>query len=171
MGKKVGVTLAGALFLLGGCKAALRGSIAAETSIAPVASEGPVVTDEAVVTEVPATADSATTLATTPPITTPPAPAETVSQEMARRKAAEYLQFSSFSRKGLIDQVMFEGFSEADATYGVDAQFADWNAQAALKAAEYLELMSFSHRGLVDQLVFEGFTPEQAEYGVSTTGL
>ena len=59
----------------------------------------------------------------------------------------------------------------ADATYGVDAQNANWNEQAAKKAAEYLSHGSFSHSGLVDQLVYEGFTLAQAEYGVSTAGL
>ena len=86
-------------------------------------------------------------------------------------KAASYLRYSSFSRSGLIDQLIFEGFSPADATYGVDRQNADWNQQAALTAAAYLRYSSFSRSGLIDQLIFEGFTPQQAEYGVSTTGL
>ena len=77
----------------------------------------------------------------------------------------------AFSRSGLIEQLKFEGFSETDATYGVDALNADWNEQAAKKAADYLDMTAFSHSGLVEQLVFDGFTQEQAEYGVSTTGL
>jgi hypothetical protein len=71
----------------------------------------------------------------------------------------------------LIGQLEFEGFSTADATYGVDAQKADWNVQAAKSAKSYLKYSSFSRIGLIDQLVFEGFTQAQAEYGVSTTGL
>ncbi len=86
-------------------------------------------------------------------------------------KAADYLNYTSFSRKSLIDQLGFEGFTPDDAAYGVDALFVDWNDQAAKKAADYLKCTSFSHGGLVDQLVFEGFTQEQAEYGVGTTGL
>jgi hypothetical protein len=128
------------------------------------------------VTEAPSTtttteAPPTTTAAPPPTTTTTEAPSETAGQSNARQKAAEYLDFTSFSRSGLIDQLKYEGFSEADATYGVDAQNADWNEQAAKKAAEYLDFTSFSHGGLVDQLVYEGFTPEQAEYGVSTTGL
>lgn len=98
-------------------------------------------------------------------------PPETVSQRNARAKAADYLDYTSFSRSGLISQLEFEGFSQEDATYGVDALNADWNEQAAAKAAEYLDYTSFSRSGLIDQLVFEGFTQAQAEYGVSTTGL
>jgi hypothetical protein len=112
-----------------------------------------------------------TTAPPPPPPTTPPPPPETVSQSNARETAADYLAYSAFSRTGLIEQLEFEGFSNADATYGVDAQNADWNEQAAKSAAEYLDFSSFSRSGLIDQLVFEGFTQEQAEYGVSTTGL
>jgi hypothetical protein len=103
--------------------------------------------------------------------TTPTTAATSAGQDNAERKAAEYLDFTAFSRTGLIKQLKFEGFNEADATHGVDSLNADWNEQAAKKAAEYLDFQSFSRDGLVDQLVFEGFTPEQAEHGVSTTGL
>jgi len=81
------------------------------------------------------------------------------------------LNYSAFSRSGLINQLEYEGFSNSDATYGADAVGADWNRQAALKAASYLEYSSFSRSGLVDQLLYEGFSPSEAEYGVSTTGL
>jgi hypothetical protein len=74
-------------------------------------------------------------------------------------------------RSGLIKQLMYEKFTQADATYGADALNADWNQQAAKKAAEYLDYSSFSHSGLIEQLVYEGFTQAQAEYGVGTTGL
>jgi hypothetical protein len=77
----------------------------------------------------------------------------------------------AFSRSGLIEQLEYEGYSLADATYGVDGQMADWNAQAAKSAESYLEFMSFSRSGLIDQLMFEGYSQAEAEYGVSTTGL
>jgi uncharacterized iron-regulated membrane protein len=99
------------------------------------------------------------------------APAETVSQENARETAKSYLRHSSFSRKGLIEQLEFEGFSNKDATYGVDKQNADWNAQAVGSAKSYLSHSSFSRSGLIEQLEFEGFTATQAAYGVSQTGL
>ena len=96
---------------------------------------------------------------------------ETVAQSNAKKSATSYLKYSSFSRTGLIDQLVFEGFSTADSTYGVDAQNADWNVQAAKSAKSYLKYSSFSRTGLIDQLIFEGFTQAQAEYGVGTTGL
>ena len=96
---------------------------------------------------------------------------ETVSQSNAKKAAKSYLSFMAFSRIKLIEQLEFEHYSTADATFGVDAQNADWNAQAAKSAKAYLKLMAFSRTGLIDQLVFEGYTQAQAEYGVSTTGL
>ena len=96
---------------------------------------------------------------------------ETASQNNAKKAAKSYLSIMAFSRTSLIKQLEFEKYSTADATYGVDAQNADWNAQAAKSAKSYLELMAFSRDSLIDQLVFEGFTQAEAEYGVGTTGL
>jgi hypothetical protein len=96
---------------------------------------------------------------------------ESVSQSNAVQKAADYLSFAAFSRQGLIDQLKYEGFSEADATYGADAVGADWNEQAALKAQEYLDFTAFSRTGLIEQLQFEGFTVAEATYGANAVGL
>jgi hypothetical protein len=115
-----------------------------------------------------------TTTAPPPPTTTTtvdPYAGETLSQTNAREKGADYLDYTSFSRTGLIDQLKYEGFSQGDATYAVDALHVDWNEQAALKAADYLDYTSFSRSGLLDQLLYEGFTQAQAEHGVNSTGL
>lgn len=124
---------------------------------------------------------SSPTTSTIPPTTTttaPPAPAETAVQSNARRSAEDYLSGGGgFSRIGLIKQLSSsygEGFSLADATYGVDATHTDWNAQACLSAKGYLDSSAYSHSGLVSQLTSsygESFTPAQAEYGVSCAGL
>lgn len=106
------------------------------------------------------------------PIAQPVAPTPpTVSQRNAVSKAESYLRALSFSRSGLIGQLEYEGFSTADATYGVDHVQVDWNEQAKKKAASYLRSQSFSRQGLIDQLLFEGFTYDQAVYGVNSTGL
>ncbi len=106
------------------------------------------------------------------PVAPPPAVGSNVSQgqKNARAKAQSYLGYSSFSRSGLIEQLEFEGFSTADATWAVDDLNPNWNEQAAKKAKSYLGYSSFSRSGLIDQLRFEGFTPEQAEYGVGAAG-
>ena len=81
-----------------------------------------------------------------------------------------YLDFTAFSRKGLIEQLEFERFSHDDAVYGADHCGADWKEQAAKKAAEYLDFMSFSKQDLIEQLEYEGFTSSEAAYGVSAVG-
>lgn len=93
-----------------------------------------------------------------------------VEQKNALSKAADYLDYSSFSYNGLIEQLEYEGFSIEAATYAVDNCGADWNEQAAKKAQDYMDFSSFSRESLIEQLEYEGFTTEQAEYGASTVG-
>jgi hypothetical protein len=77
-----------------------------------------------------------------------------------------------FSRLGLIDQLLYEGFSEADATYGVDVQGADWFQQAAISAADYIRYVGgFSRQSMIDQLLYERFTQAEAEHGANSVGL
>lgn len=95
----------------------------------------------------------------------------TVSQSNAVRAAKDYLEFMAFSREGLIEQLEYEGYSTADATYGVDNSGADWMEQAVKSAEEYLEFMPFSREGLIEQLEYEGFTHEEAVHGVDAAGL
>jgi len=123
----------------------------------------------------PAASGSSTT-STAP--SSPSQPAEsapssnlTRSQQNAIRAAEDYLRFSAFSRKGLIEQLKFEGYSTEDATLAVDTIVVDWKEQAARSAESYLSFTAFSRSGLIDQLVFEGFTREEAEHGVDEAGL
>lgn len=104
------------------------------------------------------------------PAPAPVAPSETMGQKNAVGKAKDYLSFMAFSRSGLIHQLEFEGYSNEDATYAVDAVNPDFNEQAAKKAQDYLNSMSFSRDGLITQLEFEGFTNAQANYGADAVG-
>ena len=92
---------------------------------------------------------------------------ETAGQRNAKRSAQSYLNYTAFSRPGLIDQLIYEGYSKADATYAVDSLDVDWMQQAVESAKDYLDYTSFSRQGLIDQLVYEGFTTKQAKHGVS----
>lgn len=105
----------------------------------------------------------------------------TVSQQNAYKSAQSYLDFSAFSRAGLLRQLTSaagEGYPAADAEFAVarleSEGGVDWNAEAAKSAKSYLKMTSFSRKGLIEQLTStsgEGFTPAQAEYGVSAAGL
>ena len=99
-----------------------------------------------------------------------PATPET-SKGNAVEQAESYLGGQHFSRSGLIDQLEYEGYSTADATYAVAAVSPDWNEQAAKAAASYLDGEAFSRSGLIEQLKYEGYTNSQAVYGVNQTGL
>ena len=94
--------------------------------------------------------------------------------DQAILEAKSYLEFSSFSRSGLIGQLSSEygsEFTEEQAEKAVayleEEELVDWFEQAVREAESYLEFMSFSRSGLIDQLTSEygsGFTYEQAEY-------
>lgn len=94
-----------------------------------------------------------------------------VSQKNALKKAASYLDYTSFSHSGLVRQLEFEGFSTDDAKFAADHCGADWNVQAEKKAKSYMDCTSFSRSGLIRQLEFEGFTAEQAKHGADSVGL
>lgn len=84
----------------------------------------------------------------------------------ALQSAKDYLDAMSFSRKGLIEQLEYEGYSSSEAEYAVEHCGADWNKQAYDMAKDYLKMMDFSRSSLIEQLEFEGFTHSQAVYGV-----
>ena len=94
----------------------------------------------------------------------------TLGEKNAAKSALNYLRTMPFSYSGLVNQLEFEGYTHAEAVYGVDRCGADWNEQAALKSESYLDFSSFSRDGLIAQLEFEGFTRQQAEYGVQAVG-
>ncbi|MDY7101556.1 MAG: Ltp family lipoprotein [Actinomycetota bacterium] len=91
----------------------------------------------------------------------------TAEQRNAVGSAESYMSWGDFSRTGLIDQLEYEGFTTADATFAVDSLGADWMAQAVKSAEGYLEWGHFSRQELIDQLVYEGFTQAEAEHGVA----
>lgn len=97
-------------------------------------------------------------------------PKLTIGQENALKAAKDYIDYTAFSYKGLVEQLEFEEYSQEDAKYAADNCGADWNEQAALKAKEYLDYSSFSRSQLIEQLEFEGFTKKQAEYGAKAVG-
>ena len=94
----------------------------------------------------------------------------TFGEQNALKSAQSYLSFSAFSHSRLIQQLEYEGYSNAEATYGADRCGANWCEQAAKCAANYLKVSAFSESGLREQLKFEGFTDTQAYYGAAKNG-
>ena len=125
-------------------------------------------TDES--TTVSATKNPAPVTQTKAQTAEPVKTSETMSQRNALNSAKSYLLFSAFSREGLIKQLEYEKYSNADAVYAVDNCGADWNAEAVEAAKSYLEIMSFSRAGLIKQLEYDGFTTQQATHGADSSG-
>jgi hypothetical protein len=97
----------------------------------------------------------------------PAGPVLTRAQQNARESAESYLDYSAFSRSGLIDQLVYEQYSKADATIAVDSLNVDWQEQAYKSAKSYLDYSSFSLPELIDQLEYEAFSKADATYGAS----
>lgn len=101
----------------------------------------------------------------------------TLAMENALASAQDYLDYSAFSRRGLIDQLSSKygaGFAIGDATWAVDQLGVDWKQQAVRSAREYLDYSSFSRQGLIEQLSSSygaQFTLEEATYAVNKIGL
>lgn len=108
--------------------------------------------------------------ATTAPVQ-PKQSSGTVSQKNAVSKAKSYLNYTGFSHDGLVAQLEYEQFSNADAVYGADNSGGNWNNEAAQKAKAYMEYSAFSRGSLIEQLKYDKFTQEQAEYGANSVGL
>lgn len=94
----------------------------------------------------------------------------TLGERQAIKAAQNYIDYKAFSKSGLIKQLVFEEYSQAEAEYGVEHITVDWNEQAALSAKAYLEYSNFSRSSLIEQLKFEGFTTAQAQYGATSVG-
>ena len=153
--------------IAGGCGGDEESATSEVDSTAATASETqPVEPEDSVPAESVAPAETTTTttepLETTSTTTTEPAATTTAlgsnltpSQQNALRSAQSYLEFSGFSRQGLIDQLSSEfadQYPVEDATVAVDSLNVDWIAQAVKSAQSYLESSGFSRQGLIDQL-------------------
>ena len=82
----------------------------------------------------------------------------------AVEEAKDTLDAGEYSYQGLIDQLIFERFTPAQAKYGADHCNANWNKQAVRSANAYLKDGMCSIRELTEYLEDEKFTEEQIQY-------
>src|SRR5690606_32226410 len=66
-----------------------------------------------------------------------PEPEFTREEENAIQSARDYLDFMAFSRKGLVEQLEYEGYPRKVAEKAVDHLDVDWMEQAVLSAESY----------------------------------
>ena len=85
--------------------------------------------------------------------------------------ATKYFDSGNYSYSALVDKLVQDGYSAAEAEQAANNCGADWNALAAGKAKELLQSRVLTKEELVDQLVFEGYTFGQAAYAAEANGL
>ena len=154
----------------------VRLTVTYDPNASPAAIESPAPPTSTVTLEpTPAPSSTVTPEPTPAPTATPaPTPAPTATpkpltaaQRNAIGTAQDYLDYTAFSRSGLIGQLRYEGYSKKVATFAVDSLDVNWKHQAYLMAQDYLDYSSFSLSGLISQLRYEGFTKAQAKYGAT----
>ena len=109
------------------------------------------------------------TVAIIAPLTAVASPAEASPRSNAIDMAYSYIDTMAFSKAGLADQLVYEGFSQKTANYAVENISVSWRKQAVRMAKSYLSTMAFSCTGLIDQLVYEKFSRSVATYGANHT--
>lgn len=85
----------------------------------------------------------------------------------ASSKANEFMPWIATSKKGLVGQLKYNGFTTEEAECGVNLNDFDWNDQAKRCGKSYLRSGTFSQKTLASQLKHEGFTPDQIEYAIT----
>lgn len=90
------------------------------------------------------------------------------SSEDAISAAEDYLDLTAFSRDELIEQLVYEGYSEDVASAAVDSLDVDWSEQAVKSAQEFLDSGGMSYDGLIDMLKYSGFSSADAKAAVDS---
>ena len=96
---------------------------------------------------------------------------EEFNKDTALERAKFHTKYNSYSEKGLVKMLVFEGFSDEDAEYGAHNCGADWNEECAEDAQKYLNYKSFTRDELYQQLKYEGYTESEILYGLAEVGL
>ncbi|MFM1602307.1 Ltp family lipoprotein, partial [Helcococcus ovis] len=95
----------------------------------------------------------------------------TVINSNALESAKKYLEYTSFSKQGLIDQLIFEKYTEFEAKNAVENLDVNWKTQAFKSAKKYLDYMSFSKKSLIGQLIFDKYTESEAKSAVENLNI
>ena len=86
--------------------------------------------------------------------------------ENAIESAEAYSNVFAYSKKELIEQLKYDGFSEDIAECAAKSINANWKENCVRSAYSYLDLSPFSKEELIHQLDYDGFTPEEIDYAM-----
>ena len=87
--------------------------------------------------------------------------------ENAIESAEAYSNVFAYSKKELIEQLKYDGFSEDIAECAAKSINANWKENCVRSAHSYLDLFSFSKEELIHQLDYDGFTAEEIDYAMN----
>ena len=94
----------------------------------------------------------------------------TVGEQNCLADALHYLDLLDFSKAGLIRQLQFDLYGEAEIKYAIENCGADWYAEAVQCAQAYTDTLSLSRQALYEQLEFEGFEVIEINYALEQLG-
>lgn len=94
----------------------------------------------------------------------------TTGQYYAIQKAKSHLEYSAYSRDALIDRLVREDFTRADAEYAADHCGANYFEQALREAKSHLKYSAYSRSELIERLEYDDYTHEEAVYGADHCG-
>ena len=87
--------------------------------------------------------------------------------ENAIESAEAYSNIFAYSKKELIEQLKYDGFSEDIAECAAKSINANWKENCVRSAHSYLEIISYSKEELIHQLDYVGFTAEEIDYAMN----
>ena len=93
----------------------------------------------------------------------------TDTQAKCLEQAKSYLEKIPFSKQGLIGQLEYKGFDQADIDFALENIDVDWTENAIKKSEDYLATIPLSKPALEQQLDFDGFTKDQIAVAVEKT--
>lgn len=107
--------------------------------------------------------------------------AATANQEKALEDAKSYLKESTYSKKGLKEQLEFDGYTKKEANYAVNNCGANWKKQAKKEAKNLIRLsldeewkkwgvFYYSKKSMIETLKYHGYTKSQAKFGAKKCG-
>lgn len=93
--------------------------------------------------------------------------------EMIQLLASDHILHNPFSKKGLSEQLISEGYDPDVAVDVIGEMDVDWNEIAKDAAVRYVQYMGAeaSVEGLDAQLTYEGFTEGEIKYAVENTDI
>ena len=93
--------------------------------------------------------------------------------EVIRSTANDHMMFNPFSRAGLLEQMVIEGFNQDVTADVINELDINWMEKAVLAGERYVNYLApdATEDGMVDQLTYEAFTPGEINHAIESLDL